>query len=565
MAIKRRVRKIYKSLPPHTNEAFPLTNAGEANKALIIGIIAIVCVIGLSLLLFFTDTFVGKAITIQKISPAILDSVVLGPSDILVELGVPSSINVGDTFWVDVFLTTGELGGSVSRADIFIDLTNGDAVRFTGTEINAIGKTDNYGVGIFKKEAVSFRRDSEGSKSGIISANYIEPNQPAVTLKPKVKYYLASLQMKAVGTGSFSLKVDNVLFSTDNDPASTVDHLSGKYNVKVKDLSSRCSASTVAFACQAAGKNCGSLPDSCGGTLSCGTCAEGTICAAQNICVAVTTGLQVVDTCTESPAGLVGWWNAEDSFSDMSWNGADLSGNSAAISPDKAVGAGSFIFFSSGKEYMTADSVSNSMDTGEFSFGAWIKPVDDVIGTVLAFNTASGGNKAMLFWSHTDATTKIGNTLSYYDGAYAVTSRSFSANEWHHVMVTVDTQNVAHIYVDGNDELSFTSSSTRPTTGDKFSIGQEWDGKHPSDFFNGFIDEAMVFNKALTAEEVRAIYNAGDKGMCEVSKLLGDSDNSGCISSEELFDFIDLFYNNKVNPDDVFSVIDSWYTLGCQE
>src|SRR3989344_7648078 len=63
MALRRRVKRIYKSLPPHTNEAFPLTNQGEANKPLIIAIIAIVALIGLSLLLFFTDTFVGKAST----------------------------------------------------------------------------------------------------------------------------------------------------------------------------------------------------------------------------------------------------------------------------------------------------------------------------------------------------------------------------------------------------------------------------------------------------------------------------------------------------------------------
>lgn len=68
MVIKQRVKRIYKSLPPHSNEAFPLTNTGEANKALIIGIIAIVAVIALSLLLFFTDTFVGKGIEYQLTS-----------------------------------------------------------------------------------------------------------------------------------------------------------------------------------------------------------------------------------------------------------------------------------------------------------------------------------------------------------------------------------------------------------------------------------------------------------------------------------------------------------------
>src|SRR3989344_2335236 len=61
--MKRRVKRVYKKLPPHTYEAHPVANAGEASKPLIIGIIAIVAVILLSLLLLFSkQQFAGKAI-----------------------------------------------------------------------------------------------------------------------------------------------------------------------------------------------------------------------------------------------------------------------------------------------------------------------------------------------------------------------------------------------------------------------------------------------------------------------------------------------------------------------
>src|SRR3990167_4475470 len=60
--MKRRVKRVYKKLPPHTYEAHPVANAGEASKPLIIGIIAIVAVILLSLLLLFSkQQFAGKA------------------------------------------------------------------------------------------------------------------------------------------------------------------------------------------------------------------------------------------------------------------------------------------------------------------------------------------------------------------------------------------------------------------------------------------------------------------------------------------------------------------------
>ena len=61
--MKRRVKKVYKKLPPHTYEAHPVASAGEASKPLIIAIITIVAIILLSALLLFSKSFVGKAIS----------------------------------------------------------------------------------------------------------------------------------------------------------------------------------------------------------------------------------------------------------------------------------------------------------------------------------------------------------------------------------------------------------------------------------------------------------------------------------------------------------------------
>ncbi|MBZ4421259.1 kelch repeat-containing protein [Myxococcus sp. RHSTA-1-4] len=47
------------------------------------------------------------------------------------------------------------------------------------------------------------------------------------------------------------------------------------------------SACTVSVTCASQEKNCGSIPDGCGGTLNCGTCGIGEICEA-NVCVSCT-------------------------------------------------------------------------------------------------------------------------------------------------------------------------------------------------------------------------------------------------------------------------------------
>jgi hypothetical protein len=58
----RRIGRKRKALPPHTWEAHPTANQGEANKTLIIVIITIIALIALAALLFFSDRFVGEAI-----------------------------------------------------------------------------------------------------------------------------------------------------------------------------------------------------------------------------------------------------------------------------------------------------------------------------------------------------------------------------------------------------------------------------------------------------------------------------------------------------------------------
>jgi len=96
----RRIGRKYKALPPHTWEAHPTANQGEANKTLIIAVVAIVAVLALALLLFFSSTFVGKAIEVGTFS----DEGQAGSS-------AKGTVNVGEEFNlpVSVFMSHGQL------------------------------------------------------------------------------------------------------------------------------------------------------------------------------------------------------------------------------------------------------------------------------------------------------------------------------------------------------------------------------------------------------------------------------------------------------------------------
>jgi len=48
-----------------------------------------------------------------------------------------------------------------------------------------------------------------------------------------------------------------------------------------------------------------------------------------------------------------------------------------------------------------------------------------------------------------------------------------------------------------------------------------------------------------------------------VTTLLGDVDGNGCVSTNELFSFIESWYTNEIEISELFPVIDSWYAEGC--
>ncbi len=57
-------------LPPHSNEAHPIAQAGEISKPFLIAIIAVVLIIVAALFLFFSQDLVGKAFETGKLNTA---------------------------------------------------------------------------------------------------------------------------------------------------------------------------------------------------------------------------------------------------------------------------------------------------------------------------------------------------------------------------------------------------------------------------------------------------------------------------------------------------------------
>ena len=128
---------------------------------------------------------------------------------------------------------------------------------------------------------------------------------------------------------------------------------------------------------------------------------------------------------------------------------------------------------------------------------------------VFSGHTTSGGNiirigydrtNGGIFYSDDNTTDKYAGTTFYND------------NTWHHVVITRPSGSGAQttdVYVDGAKTTGGTFSTSDPTwaSATQFSIGQEYDGGAPGDYFDGNLADIRVYNVKLSATQVTELYN----------------------------------------------------------
>jgi hypothetical protein len=84
---------------------------------------------------------------------------------------------------------------------------------------------------------------------------------------------------------------------------------------------------------------------------------------------------------------------------------------------------------------------------------------------------------------------------------------------WHHIAYTFDGgAHTQAFYIDGVVVTSGAVDGTIAYDDHPFLIGADIENGYPSFFFGGLIDEACIFNRALSASEISRIYKAGASG-----------------------------------------------------
>jgi len=239
--------------------------------------------------------------------------------------------------------------------------------------------------------------------------------------------------------------------------------------------------------CESLGYECG-VQTICGEDINCDVEIEG--CDILHLCVEGICVLDITD--------LISWWrfdgNAEDNISD---NDGLVFG--AILTSDAKYGqAYSF----DGNHIEILDNTDFNNFDSAFSVVAWAKPTSwDV-----SHNTIVGQETGFLL--AIDSSGKLANWLS----AGGSWTKDISSNPlipldtWTYFAMTYDGVKIKS-YVNGVLQGGGQSKTGDMETNNKIYIGKRSDST--SQPFHGIIDEVMIFDKALTPEEIQVIYEIG--------------------------------------------------------
>jgi len=168
--------------------------------------------------------------------------------------------------------------------------------------------------------------------------------------------------------------------------------------------------------------------------------------------------------------------------------------------------------FDGAKQQSMATPASTMMDPYPYTFTAWVKldeyNPDGNTGAVIMGNYSGDGKGSIFYISNTGIL-----SIRPHPGTDLKGKTQIPTGEWTHVATTLEGSNLK-VYVNGEEDGSGTSAGFAGELSKPFVIGRaSW---YEGSFFTGIIDEAGLFNKALTKDEVRSVMNKGLLGKAEV-------------------------------------------------
>jgi hypothetical protein len=230
--------------------------------------------------------------------------------------------------------------------------------------------------------------------------------------------------------------------------------------------------------------------------------------------------------CVTPPPDLVSWWTGDNTSIDIQ-GGNNLSLGGATFVAGKVGQAFNF----DGTQAASAGLPSNLNITGnQVTIDGWVNLNATQTQGVFFGKSESGQNDYALFMLSSQLAACIRTSNGFEHFLYTNSNPSYPSGfvppngQWTHIAMTYDGANEI-IYVNGAEIARQSVSGNIRGDNVNFWVG----GRSDNLRINAAIDEVEVFSRALTSDEILAIYNAGTFGKCKTVRFFVSNENANTI------------------------------------
>ncbi len=223
-------------------------------------------------------------------------------------------------------------------------------------------------------------------------------------------------------------------------------------------------------------------------------------------------GIDDKDHCTPKPDGIISWWGGDNNALDIIGENNGTLLNGATYKSGKV---GQSFSFDGSDDYFTTGGNVGDFGSYPFTVDFWI------------YSNNNGNNTYLLGKSSPDSglgwDIRLNNQSIQVVGVngwdFNITSdQSATSGRWHNIALS-STNSEASLYIDGILKGTSNRQSISSTT-NPFNIG--YTTNFGGTRFSGQIDEIVIFDRALSLEEIGAIYNSSSGGICRPVAIAPD-------------------------------------------
>lgn len=189
-----------------------------------------------------------------------------------------------------------------------------------------------------------------------------------------------------------------------------------------------------------------------------------------------------------------------------------IGGGVVYSSADRLGAQGNTAVFSGGSGVVVADNAALNFGTTDYSVSCWVKTSITTRMMIWQESGKNGTNDNQTWLRIGDNTTNRLTRFNVEDNTGSAfvnlaAEGKVSDNAWHH-MVCVRQGQTTSVYID-NVKVGSANASTlkNVSNGQDFKIGFQEGATSNSSFFNGNIDDVIIYRKALSEAEIAALFN----------------------------------------------------------